>query len=125
MEMPKVLRCEIIDCAYNLDNVCHAMAISIGDGVRPTCNTFCQYLMEAKAGDVGCVAQVGACKESDCVHNVCLECQASGIVVGQKEDHPECETFKSAYIAEDIKNEVSSRKCDAGFSCTAPEVFIG
>jgi len=125
MEMPKVEKCEIIDCAYNIDNICHAMAISIGDGIRPTCNTFCNYLMEAKAGDIDCTAQVGACKESDCVHNTCLECQAKEIIVGHIDDLPECMTFISSYIASDSKYEVSSRKSDADLSCSAPEIFIG
>ena len=51
MEMPKVRKCEVADCAYNMDSTCHAMAITVGDGMRPRCDTFCQSVM--KGGDAG------------------------------------------------------------------------
>jgi hypothetical protein len=123
--MPKVLKCQINDCAYNIDDICHAMAISIGDGVRPTCNTFCQYLMEAKAGDIDSIAQVGACKQSDCVHNTCLECQANEIIVSHVDDHPECMTFISSFGVDENKSQISSQKSDADSASYAPEIFIG
>ncbi len=40
MKMPQVTECEMSECAYNKDNACHAMAITIGDGAHPRCDTF-------------------------------------------------------------------------------------
>ena len=93
MEMSKVSKCEVNDCAYNMENCCHAMAITIGDGMHPRCDTFCESMM--KAGDAGCVAGVGACKVSSCMYNTDLECQAMEISVGYKEQEPDCLTFQS------------------------------
>ena len=92
MEMPKVAKCEVDDCAYNVDDVCHAMAITIGDGTRPRCDTFCRSM--TKGGDAGCIAGVGACKVSACMYNANLECQSPEVNVGYNEDEPDCLTFK-------------------------------
>ncbi len=35
MEMSKVIKCEVQDCSYNMDNVCNAMAISEPFGLVP------------------------------------------------------------------------------------------
>jgi len=125
MEMPKVTKCEVNECAYNVNNVCHAIAITIGGDTCPRCDTFCGFLMEAKGGDTGCIACVGACKVSSCIYNVALECQAPEISVGYKEQEPECLTFQTTCIADVVGNEVSSRECDANLPCETPEIFIG
>ena len=93
MEMSKVSKCDVSDCAYNMDSICNAMAITIGDDVHPQCDTFCQS--EVKGGQMGCLASVGACKVSLCTHNNGLECSASEICVGYNGSEPDCLTFKS------------------------------
>jgi len=92
MKMSRVERCDITDCAYNMDNTCHTIAITIGDTAHPRCDTFCQSTM--KGGDMSCFANVGACKVSACSFNSGLECQASEISVGYKEQEPDCLTFQ-------------------------------
>ena len=92
MEMSKVMKCEVSDCAYNMDNCCHAMAITIGDSTNPRCDTFCKSSM--KCGDTSCLG-VGACKVSSCTYNNNLECCcAQGISIGYKEQEPDCLTFQ-------------------------------
>lgn len=93
MEMPKVAECVVSDCAYNVEDCCHAIAITIGDGVHPRCDTFCHSVM--KGGDITCMAGVGACKVSSCMYNESFECGASEISVGYEEQEPDCLTFKS------------------------------
>ena len=93
MEMPKVIKCDIEDCAYNMDNKCHAMAVTIGDSINPKCDTFCQSMMQG--GDLSSIAGVGACKVSSCTYNADLECQAMEISVGYKGQDPDCLTFHS------------------------------
>lgn len=92
MEMSMVMKCEVDDCAYNVDSCCRTMAITIGDGVHPRCDTFCQSAN--KGGNVGSTAGVGACKVSICNHNTNLECQAPGISVGYGEQDADCLTFE-------------------------------
>lgn len=38
VKMPGVSECTIAQCAYNSNKACHAIAIAIGDGVRPVCD---------------------------------------------------------------------------------------
>ena len=92
MEMSKVIKCEISDCAYNVDDCCHTMAITVGDSMNPKCDTFCQSSI--KGGDVGCMAGVGACKVSACINNSNLECCSPGISVGYKNQEVDCLTFE-------------------------------
>jgi hypothetical protein len=92
MEMSVVMKCEVNDCAYNMDNCCHTMAITIGDSVHPRCDTFCQATM--KGGDTAHMAGVGACKVSACKYNTGLQCRTSGISVGYYEQEPDCLTFE-------------------------------
>ena len=90
MEMSKVMKCEVSDCAYNMDNCCHAKAITIGNSMHPKCDTFCHS--SVKGGGANCTAGVGACKTSSCTFNNNLECSAPGISVGYKEQEPDCLT---------------------------------
>lgn len=92
--MPKVLDCNMGNCAYNKDNMCHAMAITIGDTPsNPACDTF----IETAAHDGGfpdVVASVGACRASDCCHNEHLECMADNVhVTNNPQSSPSCSTF--------------------------------
>ena len=93
MEMSMVMKCEVSDCAYNMDDCCHTMAITIGDSMCPMCDTFCPSAM--KGGDPDTTAGVGACKISACMYNNNLECEAPGISIGYKEQEPDCMTFRT------------------------------
>jgi hypothetical protein len=92
MDMPKIQRCEVIECCYNTDNKCHALAITVGDKI-PRCDTF-TTACSSKAGDVSLLGKVGACKVSQCRYNMNLECQAMGINVGRGGDPADCLTYE-------------------------------
>ena len=93
MKMAKVNKCEVSDCVYNTDNHCHALAITVGDGDDPMCDTFCQS--STKGGDADELAGVGACKVSNCKFNKQFECDAPEIIVSYHEQKPDCMTFES------------------------------
>ncbi|MDW4909241.1 hypothetical protein RB628_28850 [Streptomyces sp. ADMS] len=61
-------------CAYNRDRACHALAITVGDILHAHCDTF--FTSPAKGGDRSATGRVGACKMSDCRHNIDFECRA-------------------------------------------------
>jgi len=90
MRMPKVIDCMMADCAYNRDDCCHALAITVG-GPEPMCDTFMQGAH--KGGDENSTACVGACKVKGCRYNMSLECAAEGIRVMPSKAHPQCTTF--------------------------------
>ena len=92
-EMPMVSKCEINQCVYNLNNNCHAKAITVGDDINPACDTFFEakrHNREAKR-----VAGVGACKISICKYNNDFECSADSIQVGKASDGIKCLTFEA------------------------------
>ncbi len=93
MEMSKVSKCEVADCAFNCDELCHAIAITVGDETHPRCDTFCTCGTEGV--NMNCVAGVGACKTSVCAFNSGLECQTSEICVGYDGGEVDCLTFKA------------------------------
>jgi hypothetical protein len=93
MKMPEVSECSVTSCAYNTDENCHALAITVGDDVDdPTCDTFFETDMNGGVQDV--IAGVGACKVSECQYNDALECSASSIQVGLREDQVDCLTYE-------------------------------
>jgi hypothetical protein len=92
MDMPKVVQCEVEDCAYNQDSECHALAITIGDIDNPMCDTYCPGT--GKGGDPTSLAGVGACKVTICAHNKAFECGMRTITVGWKGNDPDCLSFK-------------------------------
>lgn len=92
MKMSKVIKCEVKDCAYNMDNCCHTMAITVGDDMNPKCDSFCPSSI--KGGEEDCFAGVGSCKVSGCMYNEDLECCSPGISVGYKGNEPDCLTFE-------------------------------
>jgi hypothetical protein len=94
VELPEVSGCSVTDCAYNRDRRCHALAITIGDGNEPACDTFCET--GARVHDGSPNAGVGACKLSSCRFNSDLECQAAAIRVGYQEARRDCLTFSPA-----------------------------
>lgn len=88
--MPNVLYCSVHECAYNEEDSCHAMAITV-DSPEPLCDTF--FDSGRKGGLKDFTATVGACKNGTCVHNESLECTAAGIKVSKHENKAECDTF--------------------------------
>lgn len=93
MEMPKVLDCTVTGCAYNNNDECHAMAITIGDPTNtPACDTF--FEAERHGGVKDMTAGVGACKCSGCGHNKDYECSADEIHVAMNGNRPDCMTFE-------------------------------
>lgn len=93
MEMPKVLECLMDECAYNKEKKCHAMAITVGGGMCPLCDTFMKTVKKGGVADM--IGTVGACKVENCQLNTSLECNAGGIRVVLHNQHAECATFKA------------------------------
>lgn len=91
MTMPKISQCNAQECAYNKNNRCHALAITVG-GPEPRCDTALQSSHKGGLADNG---SVGACKVERCMYNKSLECSADEICVSTHSDHAECDTFKS------------------------------
>ena len=91
MEMPKIQRCSAMECAYNSEGVCHAIAITVGDALHARCDTF--FRRELKGGVRDMTGGVGACKMEECWFNKDLECSASSVNIGLQEGHAECMTF--------------------------------
>lgn len=89
--MPKIMGCTASDCAYNKNNECHTMAITVGDGRHPACDTYYKALNKGGSPDI--TGSVGACKVDICKFNKALECSASGINVGSHSGHADCKTF--------------------------------
>ena len=94
MEMVKVKRCDVRECAYNANGQCHTLAITVGSGEEhPMCDTFCPS--SEKGGVEDTLAGVGACKVSGCAFNSDLECHSQGIEVGHQGNEIDCLTFQS------------------------------
>ena len=91
MKMAKVKECDAIACSYNVDNLCHAIAITVGDESRPLCDTICQFPI--KGGSEKIVAGVRACKVDRCIHNRSLRCTCSEIKLGYKGTQLHCLGF--------------------------------
>lgn len=91
ISMPKILDCMVTACSYNKNKECHAVAITVGSGGHPMCDTF--FKTSQKGGFMESTGSVGACKEADCKYNQALECSAPGIHVGLHGDHADCSTF--------------------------------
>jgi hypothetical protein len=91
IEMPVVGDCTVTDCAYNLDQSCHARAITVGDGVNPGCDTYFRNPTHAKEKQR--TAGVGACKVAACQHNNDFECGADSIHVSHVGADVNCITF--------------------------------
>lgn len=90
LEMPRVQSCTVTECGYNHDG-CTAFAVTIGSLISAECDTY----VEGDKGGIGKpLAQVGACKRSDCQHNANLECTATAIVVGASGDRADCLTYE-------------------------------
>ena len=91
MEMPVIRSCDATTCAYNDDQQCHALAITVGDGDRARCDTY--WERSPDGGDPAQAGRVGACRAVDCQHNERLECTATGVTVGENGGTVDCLTF--------------------------------
>ena len=89
LEMPKVSECTVTGCGYNHDG-CHAFAITIGRDAA-SCDTF--FDTSSKGGLDRVIAQVGACKRTDCTYNSDMECGAPAIRVAAGKDIADCQTY--------------------------------
>lgn len=89
-KMPSVSECAIAECAYNSNKACHAIAITIGDGNHPQCDTF---FISPKHSGAKEKAGVGACKVSVCSNNKDFMCSAPSIRVGPEKNQGKCLTF--------------------------------
>ena len=94
IEMSVVKGCEVSKCVYNADSACHAKAITVGDTVRPDCDTYFT-LPSAHTKAVQRQAGVGACKMSDCKFNEDFECISPEISMGFLKDAPKCMTYSA------------------------------
>ena len=92
LNMPIVTTCKVSDCAYNLNDMCSARAITIGNGVHPGCDTF--FSNNTHTHQYNELTGVGACKVSTCVHNAEFECSAENIVVGRNKSGICCLTYE-------------------------------
>jgi hypothetical protein len=90
IEMPQVQDCDVGQCAYNMNNKCHARAITVGDGVNAMCDTFFQATPHTKSS---VLAGVGACKISGCSFNTDYECEAKTIRIGLENNNARCMTY--------------------------------
>lgn len=93
LDMPIVDGCAVTDCAYNVEQGCHARAITIGDGDTPRCDTFLGASSHTRSNLLS--AGVGACKVSACMHNEDFECAAEQIGVGMQGGEVHCLTFSA------------------------------
>lgn len=90
MEMTKIVNCNANNCVYNKDNMCHTMAVNIGDDT-PVCDTF--MATNTKAGYDDIQGGVGSCKVSHCKFNSSLECTANNISMVSMSNHVDCATY--------------------------------
>lgn len=89
-KMPGVTACTIGECAYNVSNACRAIAITIGSGNGPMCDTFFSSMSRGGTRET---AGVGACKVFSCRHNKEFECSAADIRIGHNNSRGSCLTF--------------------------------
>ena len=92
IEMPVVESCTVSECGYNMNSMCHARAITIGDGIHPGCDT--SFLGAPTSANGHDMAGVGACKVTGCSFNDELECNAEQITVSMENDEIQCVTFQ-------------------------------
>jgi hypothetical protein len=87
--LPPVSRCDVDLCFFNRGLQCHAPAITVGSD-EPCCETFA--CGEGHIGRQG-GGMVGACHMTDCRFNSEMLCSATSIVVGNHNNHADCDTY--------------------------------
>ena len=89
-EMPPIAKCDVSKCGYNVNNGCHAKAITIGDGLNPGCDTY--FETKDHNRNIQRSAGVGACKVDACQNNQDYEFMAASISVGMVNGQINCLT---------------------------------
>ena len=92
MQMATITECDVSECSYNSDNLCHALAVTIGGGLDHMCDT--RFISEQIGGDPDSCAGVGACRSTGCLYNQSLECSAPEVRVGHLGVEADCLTFR-------------------------------
>lgn len=94
MDMPRIETCDAQECAYNHNNMCHALAITVGGpNDEAACDTYwCKQSMEG--GDPKAIGRVGACHMASCMYNQRLECASGSIGVSPMTPLPGCMTYE-------------------------------
>ena len=87
------IMCDVDDCSYNRNHICHADSITIGDHGKAVCDTFC--LSALQGGNSNSFAAVGACKVEDCLHNHGLLCHCQYITMSFQDDDVYCMKYES------------------------------
>ena len=90
-----VQTCKVDGCSFNSHSRCHALAVTIGDGNNPRCDTFVQ---QGSDGGMETSTRVGACKVAGCVNNKKLVCKANFIDIAFNDNHPCCKNYQSRYL---------------------------
>jgi hypothetical protein len=92
MDMSEVMKCNMVNCTYNSNRICHTLAINVGPHAE--CNTYVTN-GNSKSGFKEAKSTIGACLTSDCKFNDSLECRAPNINVAGHAIHADCETYQS------------------------------
>ena len=90
MNMASFSKCNQSTCAYNKDESCHTLGITVGPHAE--CNTYVHA--SSKGGFPDVKSGIGACTASSCKYNDKLECQASKVDVAVDAMHADCKTFQ-------------------------------
>lgn len=91
IDMPIVSECLASECAYNVDENCHAKAITVGNSLHAGCDTFFPGSAHTKASSR--TAGIGACKSTNCTFNEDLECTTERIRVAPAAQEINCMTY--------------------------------
>jgi hypothetical protein len=89
-QMSIVQQCELDDCAYNTEQQCHALGITVGHDSHE-CDTY--YSNGEKGGQPDLTGGVGACQADSCKYNEHLICGAPSIKVSRMADLAGCATY--------------------------------
>ena len=90
MDMACISKCNMESCAYNMDGLCHTLAITVGPHAE--CNTYVHASSRGGFSEVS--GGIGACLAADCKFNDRLECSAPEIDVSSHDKHADCDAFE-------------------------------
>lgn len=90
MDMSSIMKCNMANCVYNMNELCHTLGITVGPHAE--CNTYNHG--SSKGGFSEVKGGIGACLASECKFNEQLECRAPNINVVSHDRHADCETFE-------------------------------
>ncbi len=91
MDMVRITKCDMADCAYNKGDMCRTPGITVGPHAE--CHT---YVHASSRGGIPEVeGAIGACLASSCAFNKRLECTAPAVDVAVDDKHADCETFQA------------------------------